>query len=122
VATLDDVNRLAAGGTDEFRFESFDGSRLVLIGSFDLSYYHDVELTFVDVEFIHCPTYMLGPRFRETGPKRHGRGFEIATTEGLFEIIADSVSVLIGKVYHYDRGDALEPGERIADWVKRDRP
>ena len=122
MATLDDVNRLAAGGMDEFRFESFDGSRLVVIGGFDLSYYHDVELTFVDVEFIHCPTYFLDPRFRETGPRGQGRGFEIKTREEVFEIVADSVSAVIGKVYHYDRGAALQPGERIADWVKRDRP
>jgi hypothetical protein len=43
---FDEVNRLSTAGVDEFRFHSFDGSRLVIIGSFDLCYYHDVEIVF----------------------------------------------------------------------------
>src|SRR4051812_46844608 len=113
VTMLDEVNRLSASGVDEFRFESFDGSRLLVIGSFDLCYYHDIEMTFTEVEFIRCPTYLREPQFRDAGQKGDGRRFEIRTDEGLFEIVAESVSVVIGKVYHYDRGEQLKAGERI---------
>jgi hypothetical protein len=116
---FDEVNRLSANGIAEFRIGSFDGSQLLVIGSFDLSYYHDVELTFTEVEFIRCPTYFCEPHFRDAGKMGDGRQFEIKTDEGLFEIIAECVSVVIGKVYHYDRGEELKDGERIADWVKR---
>jgi hypothetical protein len=118
VTTLDEVNRLSAGGVDEFRFESFDNSRLIVVGGFDLCYYHVVELTFTEVEFICCPTNFREPQFRDAGAKGDRRRFEIRTDEGLFEIVAESVSVVIGKVYHYDRGAELQPGERIAAWVK----
>ena len=116
---FDEVNQLSADGVDEFRFHSFDGSRLVLIGSFDLSYYHDVEVTFTEVAFIRCPTYIRGPKFCEAGKGEDGTRFEIATDEGTFEIVAESAAVAVGKVYHYDRGEQLQPGERIAPWVKR---
>ena len=118
---FDEVNQLAAAGLDEFRIESFDGSRLVVIGSFDLCYYHDVELSFTEVSFIRCPTRFREPAFREVGKTEDGRRFEIRAGEEVFEIVAESVLVAVGKVYHYDRGDLLQPGERIASWVKRDR-
>jgi hypothetical protein len=120
VATLEEVNRLSTGGVNEFRVESFAGTQLVVIGSFDLCYYHDIELTFTEVEFIHCPTYFREPQFQDAGRSGEGRRFEIRTDEGRFEIVAESVSVVLGKVYHYDRGADLQPGERIAPWVKRE--
>src|SRR5688500_12685540 len=39
--------------------------------------------------------------------------------DGGHEIIARSVEVVLGMVYYYDRGERLQPGERIAEWVKR---
>jgi hypothetical protein len=114
---FDEVNKFAANA--EFRIESFDGSRLVLIGSFDLCYYHDVEVTFTEAAFIRCPTYLREPKFREAGKTEDGMRFEITTDEGTFEIAAESAAVGVGKVYHYDRGAQLQPGERIAAWVKR---
>lgn len=47
-----------------------------------------------------------------------GIRFEIMTEDGTFEIIAESATIQMGKVYHYDRGVQLQPGERIAPWVK----
>ena len=107
---FDEVNQLSTDGVDEFGIDSFDGSRLVLIGSFDLSYYHDVEVTFTGVAFIRCPTYFREPNFREAGETEDGMRFEI---------VAASAAVAVGKVYHHDRGGKLQPGERIAPWVKR---
>ena len=117
---FDAVNALSEGGTENYRIESFDGSRLVLIGSFDLDYYHDIELIFSEVALINCPVYFNQPRFSEVASKEEGRCFQIATEEGVFEIVADDVSIMMGKVYHYDRGDQLLPGERIAECVKKD--
>lgn len=116
---FDEVNQLSADGADEFRIDSFDGSRLVLIGSFDLCYYHDVEVMFTEVAFIRCPTYFTAPKFREAGKTDGGIRFKITTDEGKFEVVAESVAVAVGKVYHYDRGAQLQPGERIAARVKR---
>jgi hypothetical protein len=71
------------------------------------------------VAFIRCPTSFHGPNFREAGKTEDGMRFEIATDEGMFEIVAESAAVALGKVYHYVRGEQLQPGERIAPWVKR---
>ena len=114
-----EVNRLSAAGMDEFRLESFDGSRLLVIGSADLCYYRDAEITFVDVAFIRCPTSFREARFREAGRTQDGTRFEVRTAGGMFEIVAASASATLGKVYHYDRGSQLQPGERVAPWVKR---
>ena len=83
---FDEVNQLSTDGVDEFRIDAYDGSRLVLIGSFDLCYYHDVEVTFTEVAFIRCPTYFGVPKFRTAGTTDNGTRFEIATDEGTFEI------------------------------------
>lgn len=69
--------------------------------------------------FIRCPTYFREPQFRDGGKTESGTRFEIKIDEGVFEIVAESAAVTLGKVYHYDRGSALQPGERIAAWVKQ---
>ena len=97
---FDEVNRLSTGGMVEFRFDSFDGSRLVVIGSFDLCYYHNVELVFTEVAFIRCPTSFYEPQFRNAGTAEEGTRFEIKIDEGVFEIIAESAAVRLGTVYH----------------------
>jgi hypothetical protein len=122
VATLEDLNRLLASGVDNYHVQSFDGSRLLLVGSFDLCYYHDVELTFSGVESIRLPVYFTAEGFRDAGPGGEDgtcRRFEVAAGGGPFEVVAESVAVELVKVYYYDRGEALKPGERIAEWVKR---
>ena len=118
MASLEEVNQLALGVSD-FRLESYDGWRLLVIGRFDLSYYHDIELVFSGVTFIRCPTSFDRPRFIDAGFVPGGFRTMIQTEEGEFEIVAESLDATIGKVFHYDRGDQLQPGERIADWVKR---
>ncbi len=116
---FDEVNQLSTDGVDEFRIDPFDGSRLVLIGSFGLCYYYDVEVTFTEVAFIRCPTYFRAPKFSEAGKTEDGVRSTITTDESTFEIVAESAGVAVGKVYHYDGGEQLQPGERIAPWVKR---
>ena len=49
---------------DEFRIQSFDSSRLVLIGCWDLTYHHNVEVEFVEVSYIQCATDFRAQVFR----------------------------------------------------------
>ncbi len=116
MGTLEEVNRLAASGMSEFRILSYDGWRLLVVGSFDLCYYHDVELTFTDVAHINCPTDFHWPMFSDAGlsPCHERRRFAIRADDGEWEVIAEAVEVAIDKVYHHDR-EQDEPNERNGD-------
>jgi hypothetical protein len=118
MTSLEKLNEIAASATD-FRLESYNGEQLQIIGSFDLCYYHDVELIFSGVAFIRCAAEFTYPQFTDAGFVPGGFRTLIHAEEGEFEIVARSLVVTFGKVFHYDRGDQLKPGERIADWVKR---
>lgn len=116
---FDEVNRLASGSLCDFRLYTYDGSRLVVVGSSDLCYYHNVEITFTDVASINCPAFFHDPIFRE-GRKRDGnRVFRITTPEGRWEITADDVSVEWVTVYYYPLGSQRLPSELIAAHVRR---
>jgi hypothetical protein len=115
---FDTVNEMARDH-DQFRLQSFDGSNLLIVGSFDLCYYHDVEIIFYDVSSIRCEAFFWSPEFRDAGATEDGRRTEIVSDDKVFEIVATSVEVVVGKVFHYDRGELLQPGERIAPWVAR---
>jgi hypothetical protein len=110
-----EVNEMSASGISEFASSLADGERLILIGSFDLSYYHDVEVMFHGVRLSTCPADLRWPVFREGEPGR----YLIQDEDGTYEVHAAGVSVQIGRVYYYDRGDLLKPGEQIAEWVQR---
>ncbi len=122
--TLANVNELALYHSD-FHIQSFDGLRLILVGSFDLCYYHGLELHFVEVARIDCPVWFHRPTFADEGPVADHDGsttdprrFTIRSDEGQHTIISRAVEIVLGTVYYYDRGAALKPGERIASWVK----
>jgi hypothetical protein len=119
---FDEVNRRSASGESEFRILFRGDGRLVLIGSFDLDYYHDFEVTFHDVLESDCPEELRWPRFRDGGATGEHRRYVIEDDEGRYEVVARDVSVEVGKVFHYDRGALLKPGERIAPWVGQKRP
>ena len=118
MASLEEVNHLAQAACD-FRWQSFDGSRLLIIGSFDLSYYHDIELSFVDVSFVHCPTNFSYPRIEDAGCGPKGHRYVIHTDDGEFEIIAETLEATIGKVLHYDAADQPFPGKSTPDLASR---
>lgn len=114
----------------DFRLQSFDSVNLLLIGSFDLAYYHQVEVLFHEVSYLACPTTFSDASFRLATPEEvdslsvalaeDDQAFAIECDGGQGEIVAlivaEHLSVLTGKVYHYERED-LSPGERVADWV-----
>jgi hypothetical protein len=111
LATLAELNESAKSHTDFF-LQSFDGHRLVVVGSFDLSYYHYIELHFMEVDHINCPVCFFSPIFTDEGPIPNGelRRFVIRSDEGQHEIIARSVEVFLGMVYYHGR-DQQSSGE-----------
>lgn len=48
---------------DEFRIQSFDSSHLVLIGCWDLTHHHNIEIEFVEVSYIQCATDFRAQKF-----------------------------------------------------------
>jgi hypothetical protein len=106
--------------------------QLVLAGSFDFSYYHNVEITFSEVEFILCPGTIFNVElFRLATEEEIAQlnsimyGYERNSTvfclENEFEqqrfyIVAKQMTYHFGMVYYYDRPN-LQPGERIAEFV-----
>jgi len=54
---VEKINRfLGNSNCSDFQIKSFDGFRLHLIGSFDLCYYHEIEIIFNDVYKIAMET------------------------------------------------------------------
>lgn len=109
------VNALAERHTD-FALHAFDGDTLVMVGSFDLAYYYDVELRFHAVGRIDCPVRFSRPHFVDEGPVPGDAGqrrYAILAEDRRYLLVAESVEVVIGKVYRYDRGAELQAGERI---------
>jgi hypothetical protein len=120
----------------DYRIQSFDGYRLVLVGGTDLCYYHLVEAEFEEVDFISCPSSFSHARFRQATRAERSRvsrlvGIEDGATlfaieaescgslePQVFFILAQSIKVTEGTVYYYQRDD-LQPGERIAEWVSQ---
>lgn len=106
-------------------------ARLVIVGGFDLSYYHDFELTFSGVTYVACETVFDPARLRqsteaEASALKKEIDFESGTLfcfESTFDghvsgrVVAAEVSFRKNRVYYYDRS-SLEPGESIAPWVK----
>jgi type III restriction enzyme len=48
-----------------------------------------------------------------------GRRFAVRAEGAPWGVIVQTVEVVIGTVYHDDRGEQLQPGERTAEWVRR---
>jgi hypothetical protein len=125
--------------TTDFRIQSYDSVNLMLTGSFDFCYYHEVELVFSEVSYISLPSHFWNPFIRmatdaeiaairaiiaidETESVYCIEAETGASLEKLpFYIVAESVSIKEGLVYYYAR-ENLEVGERIASWVKIDDP
>lgn len=135
LSTLDRINEIVAKtNTTDFLIHSFVGDSLLLIGSFDLSYYHELEIRFHDVAYIGLPVYGLdSPRLSVASEKErmaHAH-LELDDDDVLFRVhdapdfkgghvyyvAAKRVSIAEGMVYHYMRDD-LKDGERVAEWVK----
>ena len=129
-----DINAFLEGSNlSEFALWSPAAGELLLMGSDDLAYYHQVEIHYHGVEYADAPASFWKPRFREateqeTHQFRMGEG---AGTRAKLHVIEDSAdgavatylvavercALAIGMVYHYNR-PSLQPGERLAPWVR----
>lgn len=133
---LDRINKMIeTTNTVDFRIQAYDSVNLMLTGSFDFSYYHEVEFNFHEVSYISLPADFSYPKFRKaTSEEITEIGkiiavdaeetvfcIEAETSRSLeklpFFVVAESVSMNEGLVFYYER-DNLKEGERIAPWVK----
>ncbi|MCV9948573.1 hypothetical protein [Paenibacillus sp. BT-177] len=108
--------------------------KLVLAGSFDFSYYHNIEITFYEVSFLSCPGGVFSIEcFRLANDKELemlktvSYGFlegpvicmEDQTFGTRFFIAAESLDYELKTVFYYKR-ENLQPHESVAEWVGKD--
>ncbi|QDU50362.1 hypothetical protein [Gimesia panareensis] len=116
--------------------ESYSRGELLITGSFDFAYYHEVEVEFREVTYLSLPVLFWNPHFRlplddeieavrkfiAVGDRHMVFCIEAESDAGFekipFYVVAESVVLREGTVYYYER-EHLEENERIADWVKR---
>jgi len=110
--------------------EQVPSNVLVVLCSFDFSYYHDLELVFYDVSFTDLdPGDMWWDHWEkdqvEMNPNYTGEGFEFYFNRGTHTDVqlivrAKAFSYHFGTVFYYDREaqETLKPGQRVAYWVK----
>ncbi|RXZ77432.1 hypothetical protein EBB07_31200 [Paenibacillaceae bacterium] len=104
---------------------------LLLVGSFDFSYYHNVEIAFNEVSFVICPGGIFTvDHFRLATKDELQRLYEVSygyndtpticledtTFNTKFFIAASEVNYSFQNVYYYKK-ESLAENERIADWV-----
>ncbi len=133
---IDRVNEIVeTTNTVDFRIQSYDSVNLMLTGSFDFCYYHEVELIFHEVSYISLPTDFSYPKFRKATSaevSEIGKLIAVDTEETVFCIeaetsysldklpffvVAEKVTLNEGLVFYYER-ENLKEGERIAPWIK----
>ena len=119
----------------DFRIQSYDSVNLIITGSFDFCYYHEVELIFHGVSYISLPADFSYPNFRKAtfaeiteieklitvDVEETVFCIEAETSSSIekrpFSVVAESVSINEGLVFYYHR-ENLKKGERIAPWVE----
>ena len=118
----------------DFHILSFDGHRLIIGGSIDLTYYHNLEVVFEDIFFVSSFFKKWQSNTKQTVFKipdneiQLNEKYEIEQDYQLFMfqteyfkndvlIAANSISYNTDKVFYYDKSD-LKSNERIAEFVK----
>ena len=133
---LDRINEIVeTTNTVDYRIQSYDSVNLMITGSFDFCYYHEVELLFHEVSYISLPTDFSYPKLRKAIKSEISqieKIIEVAQEETVFCIeaetncsleklsffvVAEKVTLNEGLVFYYER-ENLKEGERIAPWVK----
>ena len=126
---------IETNNTNDFRIQSYRNNLLVLVGSFDLFYYHTVEIEFEGVSYISLPTEFYQPKFRwakasEIQFMRQLIAIEVEekvycieaeTTSSIkklpFYIVATTMNIKQEKVFYHHRAN-LQPGEKVANWIE----
>lgn len=133
---LDRINEIVTTtNATDFKMVSFAHDSLLLTASFDHCYYHELEVHFHDISYIELPVFLNSPRFSIATEVERQAHLHLAGDHARFLIkihndlefygghfyfiAAERIEIIEGTVYYYIR-DNLKPGERIAEWVKRD--
>ncbi|MGG7670784.1 hypothetical protein ACQ4OC_19415 [Yersinia sp. J1] len=109
----------------DFSVFLYERGRLVIVGSDDLSYYHNLEIT------IETPSYINGVMdwscdldegfmkisIQDNGSQKLSTLEFYSDDELKFKVVGESISVNFDTVFYYKR-DNLSTGERLAYWVK----
>lgn len=119
---------------EEFYIKSYKdyGGKLLLVGSFDFSYYHDVEVIFYDVSYICCPTsYFTVNRFRVADENENVKFVNLFSGEQYkgqlialddtflsisYYILANNMEYNFSKFFYFNEDKTKE--ELISDWAK----
>lgn len=117
-------NYVERAGLQDFSVFSYGRGQLIICGSSDRSYYHSLEIIAED------PIYMQGEidwycdvssdfiKANVGLPAGDVRKLDFYSDDGLaFSVTAEKFKLNFDRVFYYRR-DNLQPGERIADWVK----
>ncbi|MBA0186382.1 hypothetical protein WBW39_19890 [Pectobacterium versatile] len=103
----------------DFSIFSYDRGRLVIAGSDDLSYYHNLEIIFIQPAFIDGVTEWscdVSEEFVRYHPESKAMEF-YSDGERKLKVIAEDVLVNFDTVFYYLR-DNLTDGQRLAYWLK----
>ncbi|MDF1661221.1 MAG: hypothetical protein P1V97_05590 [Planctomycetota bacterium] len=118
----------------EFQLYSVEQNRLILTGSRDHAYYHQIELRFENTRYMSIPMEFSDPIFRygeEDDYERIRRIVELENQDLIihveaetpaalepqnFYIVAQTLTLDSDMVYHYQRENLVD-GERLASWA-----
>ena len=91
----------------DFMLDAFDGSTLRIVGSMDLSYYHEMEILFGEVDSLKTKiSFMVDnqkPAFFLDGTEEEGARIAILDDEGnRHRIVCEFIETRIGTVRYFD--------------------
>ncbi|MCH5359186.1 hypothetical protein KD923_03070 [Escherichia fergusonii] len=109
----------------DFEIYLYSNGRLIIVGSSDLSYYHNFEI------IINAPSYMSGDTYWTCDPLDDFMKLKIINdnndaniilefySESIlqFKVIAANISLNFDTVFYYKR-ENLSSGERLAYWIE----
>ena len=109
----------------DFEIYLYSNGRLTIVGSSDLSYYHNFEI------IINAPSYMSGDTYWTRDPLDEFMKLKIINdnndaniivevySESIlqFKVIAETISLNFDAVFYYKR-ENLSSGERLAYWIE----
>ncbi len=109
----------------DFEIYLYSNGRLIIVGSSDLSYYHNFEI------IINAPSYMSGDTYWTCDPLDDFMKLKIINDDNdaniilefysesilQFKVIAANISLNFDTVFYYKR-ENLSSGERLAYWIE----
>lgn len=119
----------------EFQLFSYQQNQLIITGSSDHAYYHQMELRFENCPYLTLPAEFSNAVFRygeDDDYERIRRIVELESSHKIihieaetpaaldplnFYVVAEELSVNQDMVYHYLR-EKLNEGERLAPWLR----